>query len=98
MKAGINAEHVRAEWPRLDEVPFDAAYRSATLHRGPDGQTMLSSRAPPEELPAPGMPDDPAWRSRIASRRIGRRACARICLQKKAFRNARHRSGGCATA
>ena len=43
MKAGINAEHVRAEWRRLDEVPFDAAYRfMATLHRDPDGQTMLS--------------------------------------------------------
>ncbi|HEX2333049.1 MAG TPA: HAD-IC family P-type ATPase [Burkholderiales bacterium] len=68
MKAGLNAEHVRAEWPRLDEVPFDAAYRfMATLHRGPDGQTMLFVKGAPEELLAlSDMPDDPAWRSRIA--------------------------------
>ena len=85
MKAGLNAEHVRAEWPRLDEVPFDAAYRfMATLHRGPDGQTMLVKGAPEELLALSGMPDDPAWRSRIA-RRIGRRARARICLQENAF-------------
>jgi P-type E1-E2 ATPase len=68
MKAGLNAEHVRAEWPRLDEVPFDAAYRfMATLHRGPDGQTMLFVKGAPEELLAlSGMRDDPAWHARIA--------------------------------
>jgi magnesium-transporting ATPase (P-type) len=33
MKAGLNPEHVRAEWPRADEIPFDAQYRfMATRH------------------------------------------------------------------
>jgi magnesium-transporting ATPase (P-type) len=68
MKAGLNPKHVRAEWPRLDEVPFDAAYRfMATLHRGPDGQTMLFVKGAPEELLAlSGMPDDAAWHERVA--------------------------------
>jgi magnesium-transporting ATPase (P-type) len=59
---------VRAEWPRLDEVPFDAAYRfMATLHRGHDGQTMLFVKGAPEELLAlSGMPQDPAWQERVA--------------------------------
>jgi magnesium-transporting ATPase (P-type) len=36
MKAGLNPDHLRAEWKRLDEIPFDAAYRfMATLHAGP---------------------------------------------------------------
>jgi magnesium-transporting ATPase (P-type) len=68
MKAGLNPEHVRAEWPRLDEVPFDAAYRfMASLHRGPDRQAWLFVKGAPEELLAlSGAPDDAAWRSRIA--------------------------------
>jgi magnesium-transporting ATPase (P-type) len=68
MKAGLNPEHVRAEWPRLDEVPFDAAQRfMATLHRGPDGQAWLFVKGAPEELLAlSGTPHDAAWRSRIA--------------------------------
>ncbi|MBL8847857.1 MAG: cation-transporting P-type ATPase [Hyphomicrobium zavarzinii] len=33
MKAGLNPEHVRAEWPRADEIPFDAQHRfMATRH------------------------------------------------------------------
>ncbi|MFD2427770.1 hypothetical protein ACFSUK_05215 [Sphingobium scionense] len=36
MKAGLNPDHLRNEWKRLDEIPFDAAYRiMATLHSGP---------------------------------------------------------------
>ncbi|HEX5767883.1 MAG TPA: HAD-IC family P-type ATPase [Burkholderiales bacterium] len=68
MKAGLNPEHVRAEWPRLDEVPFDAAYRfMATLHRGPDGELLLFVKGAPEELLARcGMPDDATWLARIA--------------------------------
>ena len=51
MKAGLNPEHVRGEWPRLDEVPFDAAYRfMATLHRAPDGGAMLFVKGAPEKL------------------------------------------------
>lgn len=38
MKAGLDPSHVRGEWQRLDEIPFDAAHRfMATLHRAPDG-------------------------------------------------------------
>jgi len=68
MKAGLNPEHVRAEWPRLDELPFDAAYRfMASLHRGPDGQAWLFVKGAPEELLALSrVSDEAAWRSRIA--------------------------------
>ena len=51
MKAGLNPEHVRAEWSRLDELPFDAAHRfMATLHRGPAGEVMLFVKGAPEKL------------------------------------------------
>jgi len=68
MKAGLNPEHVRAEWPRLDEIPFDAAYRfMATLHRGPGGEAMLFVKGAPEKLLelCAGAPAD-AWHARIA--------------------------------
>ena len=51
MKAGLSPEHVRAEWPRLDEIPFDAAYRfMATLHRAPGGDAMVFVKGAPERL------------------------------------------------
>jgi calcium-translocating P-type ATPase len=51
MKAGLNPEHVRAEWPRLDAVPFDTVLRfMATLHRAPDGQATLFVKGAPERL------------------------------------------------
>src|SRR6185436_5404589 len=51
MKAGLNPERVRAEWPRVDEVPFDAAYRfMATLQRAPEGGAMLFVKGAPENL------------------------------------------------
>jgi magnesium-transporting ATPase (P-type) len=67
IKAGLDAERVRAEWPRLDELPFDAASRyMATLHRGPKGEAWLFVKGAPEELLArSGMPRDAAWRERI---------------------------------
>ncbi len=38
MKAGLNPEHVRAEWPRTDEIPFDAQHRfMATRHTAATG-------------------------------------------------------------
>ena len=69
MKAGLSAEHVRAEWPRLDEIPFDAARRyMATLHRGPAGETVAFVKGAPEAVL--GMADAPEperWAQRIAA-------------------------------
>ena len=68
MKAGLNPGHVRAEWPRLDEVPFDAAYRfMATLHRAPDGGALLFVKGAPEKLLelSPGA-DAARWQAAIA--------------------------------
>jgi magnesium-transporting ATPase (P-type) len=51
MKAGLDPDHVRGEWPRLDEIPFDAAYRyMATLHRAPEGGATLFVKGAPEKL------------------------------------------------
>jgi len=68
MKAGLNPQHVRAEWPRLDAVPFDAAYRfMATLHRGPGGETLLFVKGAPEKLlELSGLADSAQWHARIA--------------------------------
>ena len=68
MKTGLNPEHARAEWPRLDEIPFDAAHRyMATLHRGPDGAAMAFVKGAPETVLAmAGAPEHEAWARRIA--------------------------------
>ena len=51
MKAGLNPEHARAEWRRLDEIPFDARYRfMATLHRGPNEAQAILVKGAPEQL------------------------------------------------
>ncbi len=69
MKTGLNPEHARAEWPRLDEVPFDAAHRfMATLHRGPAGETMAFVKGAPEQLLAMAQDADvEVWHRRIAA-------------------------------
>jgi len=68
MKAGLNAEHVRGEWPRLDEIPFDAAHRyMATLHQGPDGAAVAYVKGAPEAvLEMAGAPGREPWAKRIA--------------------------------
>jgi len=69
MKAGLNPAHVRGEWPRLDELPFDAAHRlMATLHRAPDGRSVVFVKGAPERLLelAPGADRD-HWAERIAA-------------------------------
>ena len=73
MKAGFNPEHARAEWPRLDEIPFDAAHRfMATLHRGPAGETMAFIKGAPEALLAmAGAPDRARWTHAIAAAASG---------------------------
>ncbi|WP_070936078.1 HAD-IC family P-type ATPase [Edaphosphingomonas haloaromaticamans] len=51
MKAGLNPDHVRDEWLRLDEIPFDAMHRfMATLHRAPDGGGVIMIKGAPEAL------------------------------------------------
>jgi magnesium-transporting ATPase (P-type) len=68
MKTGLNPEHARAEWPRLDEIPFDAAHRyMATLHRGPGGEAMVFVKGAPETvLEMAGAPEHEACAKRIA--------------------------------
>ncbi|MBM3984199.1 MAG: HAD-IC family P-type ATPase [Planctomycetes bacterium] len=68
MKTGLNPEHARAEWPRLDEIPFDAAHRfMATLHRGPGGEAVAFVKGAPEAiLEMAGSPDPAGWTARIA--------------------------------
>jgi len=67
-KTGLNPEHARAEWPRLDEIPFDAAHRyMATLHRSPEGgATPFVKGAPEAVLEMAGAPEREAWTKRIA--------------------------------
>ena len=69
MKAGFDPGHARAEWPRLDEIPFDAAYRfMAALHRGPGGEAMVFVKGAPERLLEMAAAADAAyWSSRIAA-------------------------------
>jgi magnesium-transporting ATPase (P-type) len=47
-KAGLNPDHVRSEWPRSDEIPFDARHRfMATLNQaGADGHAIFVKGAP----------------------------------------------------
>ena len=59
---------VRSECPRIDEIPFDAAYRfMATLHRGPEGEPVMYVKGAPERLLelARGA-DREYWQARIA--------------------------------
>ncbi|MCX7562112.1 HAD-IC family P-type ATPase [Xanthomonadaceae bacterium XH05] len=50
-KAGFRHEAVQASWPRLDGIPFDAAYRyMATLHRAPDGGAIVFVKGAPEQV------------------------------------------------
>nr|WP_255210229.1 HAD-IC family P-type ATPase [Sphingobium cloacae] len=65
-KAGLNADHLRAEWKRLDEIPFDAAYRfMATLHAGPAGEHVIFLKGAPEEVMAIAGIDPRNWEQRI---------------------------------
>ena len=71
MKAGINPAHARAEWPRLDEIPFDAAHRfMASLHRGPAGDAFAFVKGAPEQIlhmSRLGEHERSAWEARIAA-------------------------------
>ncbi|WP_425106949.1 HAD-IC family P-type ATPase [Ancylobacter sp.] len=68
VKAGRDAAAERAAWARLDEIPFDAAYRfMASLHRSPEGEAVLFVKGAPEEvLRLAGAPGGGAWEAAIA--------------------------------
>lgn len=67
MKAGLDPAHLRGEWPRRDEIPFDAAHRyMATLHEGPDGAGLILVKGAPEVVLAMTGAEDPIWARRIA--------------------------------
>ena len=51
VKAGFYPENIRAEWTRIDEIPFDAQHRfMATLHRVPYGRKVILVKGAPERL------------------------------------------------
>jgi magnesium-transporting ATPase (P-type) len=53
MKAGLSPDDTRAEWARMDEIPFDAAHRfMATLHEAPGGGRVAFVKGAPEALMA----------------------------------------------
>lgn len=50
-KAGADPDHLRAEWRREDEIPFDAEYRfMATLHHAPAGGEAIFIKGAPERV------------------------------------------------
>ncbi|MBO9524815.1 MAG: HAD-IC family P-type ATPase [Sphingobium yanoikuyae] len=68
MKAGLSADHVRDEWPRIDEIPFDAAYRfMATLHRALDGSSAIFIKGAPEAVLAMTGAEAAAWDARLSA-------------------------------
>lgn len=51
LKAGLDPAGIRENWPRLADIPFDAAHRfMATLHAGPDGGRIVFLKGAPERL------------------------------------------------
>jgi magnesium-transporting ATPase (P-type) len=71
MKAGFEPENVRAEWTRIDEIPFDAQHRfMATLNHIPYDRKVVLVKGAPERLlemcarqagPSGEEPLDAAW-------------------------------------
>jgi calcium-translocating P-type ATPase len=50
-RAGLDPATLRREWPRLDEIPFDAAHRfMASLHRESAGEAVLYVKGAPEQV------------------------------------------------
>ncbi len=51
MKAGLDPHSLRAAWPRVDDIPFDAKHRfMATLNRGPDNAVHIFVKGAPEQI------------------------------------------------
>lgn len=77
VKAGLDPDHLRSEWARQDEIPFDAQHRfMASRHRHPQGGGVLFVKGAPEALMAlcgsqagaagPEPLDDRYWSDAIA--------------------------------
>jgi len=50
-KAGFDLAELRAEWPLLDEIPFDTSYRyMVTLHSGPGDRRVAFVKGAPEAV------------------------------------------------
>lgn len=68
-KANLAGSNLRAEWTRLDEIPFDAAHRfMATMHRSPAGEVVVFLKGAAEAVcERATRPFDPEpWNRRIA--------------------------------
>ncbi|AGH51153.1 cation transport ATPase [Sphingomonas sp. MM-1] len=68
MKAGLSPDNLRGQWSRLDEIPFDAAYRfMATLHRAPTGEVVAFIKGAPEAVMAKAGIREAGWDARMAA-------------------------------
>lgn len=83
MKGGLNPEHARGEWTRVDEIPFDAGHRfMATLQRGPGGEAVAFVKGAPEKLldMSAQAGTHEAWAQRIAAAAsVGERVLGFAC-------------------
>jgi magnesium-transporting ATPase (P-type) len=51
MKMGLRPEALRADYPRIDVVPFDSDYQfMATLHPAPSGECLVLLKGAPERI------------------------------------------------
>lgn len=59
LDAGVDMRELKREFPRIDEIPFQASYKySAVLNEAPDGVEMTVLGAPEVLLAASNIPDD----------------------------------------
>ena len=69
-KYGIVHHKLHKHWQRVDEIPFDAAYRlMATLYRGPDGEWTVFIKGAPEAVLATCCEDTDAAHWHAATQR-----------------------------
>jgi magnesium-transporting ATPase (P-type) len=67
-KAGLDPDHERGEWLRVDEIPFDAVHRfMATLHRNAAQESVVFVKGAPEQLLEMAQPMSGAVRARWAA-------------------------------
>ncbi|WP_062135355.1 cation-translocating P-type ATPase [Demequina aestuarii] len=67
LKAGLDQHEVAADFPRVDEVPFESENRfMATLHHDHHGHAFVMLKGAPERvLDVCGMADDEEWQGRV---------------------------------
>jgi len=66
MKAGLQPMREYAEWPRLDEIPFESEHRfMATLHHAPDGSHVVFVKGAPERVLEMCELEPGPWQARI---------------------------------